>query len=87
MKFYTAFVLELCTSFRTKRKNQSVIKVKILDSVSFEYKIDHITKIKGLIPTKDIQTPLRNGPISMKDAHSAESNEKSILRFYFLSYG
>ena len=32
--------------------------------------------------------PLRNGPIFLKDANSAESNEKSIFRFlFFSSYG
>ena len=41
----------------------------------------------GFFPTKDMQnpphTPLRSGHIYMKDAHSAESNEKSIFRFLF----
>ena len=31
--------------------------------------------------------PFRISPIFMIDAHSAESNEKSIFRFLFLSYG
>ena len=35
-----------------------------------------------------MQTPLEIVPIFMKDAHSAESNEKSILRYiYFYSCG
>ena len=32
-------------------------------------------------------TPLSFAPILMKDTHSADSNEKSIFRFFFLSYG
>ena len=39
-------------------------------------------RIIGLFPTKDMQTPpLSFTPIFMIDAHSAESNEKSIFRF------
>ena len=36
----------------------------------------------GPVPSKDIQTlaPLNFAPIFMKDAHSAESNEKSFFR-------
>ena len=40
----------------------------------------------GLVPSKDLQTPiplLRSSHIYMEDAHSVESNEV----FYFLSYG
>ena len=40
----------------------------------------------GFFPTKDMQTtPLRSGHLYMKDAHSAELNEKSY--FYLFSYG
>ena len=38
----------------------------------------------GPVPSKDMQTPpLRNGPIFMKNAQCAETNEKSIFRFIF----
>ena len=45
-----------------------------------------IGKRTGCFPSQDIQTspPLRSGTLFMKDAHSAESNEKSIIRFFFL---
>ena len=38
----------------------------------------------GPVPCKDPSPPpLRSGHIHMKDAHSAESNEKSYFRFLF----
>ena len=43
----------------------------------------------GLFPTKDMQTPfpspLRNGPILIEDAQSAESDEKTIFWFLFFA--
>ena len=48
-----------------------------------KYMLDRI--FWGFFPTNDMQapSPLRSGNICMKDAHSAESNEKSIFRFLF----
>ena len=48
--------------------------------------------IEGPVPNKDMQTPppalppLSFDPIFMEDAQCAETNEKSIFRFLFLSY-
>ena len=51
-----------------------------------KYNCERTLRKFGFFPTKGMQTtplPLRIAPIFMKDAHSAESNEKSIFRFLF----
>ena len=57
------------------------IKIENFTTISISF---GAKKIIGPVPSKDMPTSsIRIAPISMKDAHSVESNEKSILRFLF----
>ena len=52
--------------------------------ISYRTWVETTFKHFGPVPSKDMQTlPLSFAPIFMKDAHSAESNENSILKFLF----
>ena len=58
----------------------------ILSKIYFlwiEKSCENCNRFIGFFPTEDMETPpFRINPISMKDAHSAESNEESIFRCF-----
>ena len=58
-------------------------KIKIVTKNQCPRSISHDdVSLLGPVPSKDMHTPLKSGPFFMKDAHSAESNEKSCIRFF-----
>ena len=67
-----------------------VVNYTLFYPIVFYYTLFHTiffycTLFYGPVPRKHVQTPsspLRSGHIYMRDAHSAESNEKSCFRFF-----
>ena len=72
---------------QTKCRPDSLSTGKIVEFLFF---VGGSTPLTGYFPTQDMQAapplPLSFAPVFMKDAQCAESNEKSIFRFLFMSY-